>query len=508
MKSEAVSADMLRSLIKALPGVAGGIQTLNGHRPASISPLTKILTGKSPPETEGEIQRLQSALAFLSPHVPRGQGHLYEPGESEPSNNHWLMVVWAIASLGWSCGEDIARDWSQQSPRYSDDGFDDAWRGFDPSRQDAIGIGSLYKLAKTKGWQSPPSPTTPVAANDERYRLLNVGEIESLPHMQWLIKGVLPKSGLVALYGPSGSGKSFLALELAACIAAGREWFGMRVKQAPVVYVMLEGEGAIRNRIAALKVAHGALPNSGFSAVVQAFTLTTPRDVTDLVAVVPRDSVLFIDTLNRAAPTSDENSSREMGLILQGAKELQASIGGLVVLIHHTGKDQSKGMRGHSSLHAALDGAIEVERTVTGTRHWSVAKAKDGEDGKKVAFKLKRHVLGNDPDGDEISSCSVEPDHSAIFAKPEPTGKQQKLALKAIKTALAGAEATTGKSCCPAGVRCMEVDTAVEAVASGLTTTAPNKRRNAARQIISTLIAGGYVNSRLDTDEKAWCWLE
>lgn len=60
---------------------------------------------------------------------------------------------------------------------------------------------------------------------------------------------------------------------------------------------------------------------------------------------------------------------------------------GLVVLVHHTGKDTAQGMRGHSSLFAALDGAIEVKRNNAG-RTWTVAKTKDGEDGKTTAFKL------------------------------------------------------------------------------------------------------------------------
>ena len=87
-----------------------------------------------------------------------------------------------------------------------------------------------------------------------------------------------------------------------------------------------------------------------------------------------------------------------MGLILAGMKRLQEITGGLVIIVHHTGKDASKGLRGHSSLAAALDGAIEVERTQT-SRSWSAAKVKDGEDGKQRAFKLHVVDLGRDGDG-------------------------------------------------------------------------------------------------------------
>jgi len=88
--------------------------------------------------------------------------------------------------------------------------------------------------------------------------------------------------------------------------------------------------------------------------------------------------LLVIDTLTVAASGADENSSSDMGLIIEAAKALQAKLGGLVLLVHHSGKDQSKGLRGHSSLHAALDAAIEVIRNHDNRRRWRIAKvAKD-----------------------------------------------------------------------------------------------------------------------------------
>lgn len=504
MTAKAVTADMLRSLIDDLSAMRpASAPTLVSSKPAHN--VTKALMGVSPPpETEAEIQKLRSALGVLAPDAMRGQGKLYEPGESKTSDNYWLLVVWAIASLGWKCGVDIAREWSQQSLRYTDDGFNKAWNDFDPLRPDAVGIGSLYKLAQSHGWAAQ---STPVAANDSRYKLLSADEVRALPMLVWLVKGLLPLIGLAAIFGPSGSGKSFLALHLAGCIATGRKWFGMRVQQAPVVYVMLEGEGAIRNRIAALEIAYGPLPTAALSVVLQRFILTEPQDVADLAAVLPRNSVVFIDTLNRAAPTSDENSSKDMGVILQGAKDLQAIIGGLVVLVHHTGKDTTRGMRGHSSLHAALDGAIEVERDAKNNRTWSVAKTKDGEDGKRVAFKLVRHVLGTDEDGEEISSCSVAPDSTAIFVKPEPSGSNQKLVLKAVKSALSGLKASTGQGGSPAGTPCLKMEDAVATGGAALTTTEKNRRNNIAKTTITALVNGGFLGSGIDAAGDAWCWL-
>ena len=243
---------------------------------------------------------------------------------------------------------------------------------------------------------------------------------------------------------------------------------------------------------------------SGFCAVAQPFRLADEQDVEGLGAALPKGGVVIIDTLNRAAPGLDENSSQDMGRILAGMKRLQEITGGLVIAVHHTGKDASKGMRGHSSLHAALDGAIEVERTAT-TRSWSAAKVKDGEDGKQVPFQLHRIVLGADADGDEISSCAVGPDTAAVFRRPEPSGSRQKVALTAIRRLLA-ASASQGQAGCDPQTQCLKVDDAIAGVAEQLTKTPHNKRTYEARRLVSHLTGGGHLQSAIDASGEAWLW--
>lgn len=164
--------------------------------------------------------------------------------------------------------------------------------------------------------------------------------------------------------------------------------------------------------------------------LLEPFRLTEPQDVTDLAAICPRGVVIFIDTLNRAAPGADENSSRDMGSIIEGAKNLQGLTGGLVVLIAHTGKDATKGLRGHSSLFAALDAAILVERSGD-NRTWKVEKAKDGEDGATHGFRLEGVIVGTDEFGEEVTSAVVVSDHSATNSDKPLTGNRA-LALQAF----------------------------------------------------------------------------
>ena len=346
------------------------------------------------------------------------------------------------------------------------------------------------------------------AGSESRYRVLSIKEIGKLPTMQWCVKHVLPAYGMAAIYGPSGSGKSFLALDLAAAIALGAPWFGHRTYGNPVIYVMLEGEGAIRNRMTALEMAKGPLPAGKFGVVAQPFVFAEEKDINDLIKVIPPGAVVFVDTLNRAAPTTEENSSKEMGAILQAAKKLQAAIKGLVVMIHHTGKDAARGPRGHSSLLAALDAAIEVERDTKGTRTWNVAKAKDDEEGKQTAFKLVSHVIGQDVDSEDITSCSVVPDDSHNLAKPDPQGKNQKLALKTLREKFdSGNLPTKELDVCPTGVPCMKIQDA-EAQITQILTIIPYRRRSVeARRLVSSLVQLGHLEKARDSAGDEWCWL-
>jgi hypothetical protein len=184
-------------------------------------------------------------------------------------------------------------------------------------------------------------------APEPRYKLRGRDYLASLPPLVWRIHGVLPSEGLAGLYGPSASGKSFLGFDMAAAVAEGVRWFGCRVQAAPVVYVVLEGESGTKQRVTAWERHHGRTLPAGLHMVLQPLGwLTDPRDVNDLAAVVPAGAVVFLDTLNRAAPTADENSSKDMGEILERRQAAcKACTGGLVVLIHHTGKDATKGLR-------------------------------------------------------------------------------------------------------------------------------------------------------------------
>jgi hypothetical protein len=330
----------------------------------------------------------------------------------------------------------------------------------------------------------PPKPVP-------RYKLLTAADLRDLPPLAWRVKGVLPAVGLAALYGPSASGKSFLTFDMAASIAEGQSWFDCRIEAAPVVYAALEGEAGFKLRAQAWEVSRGRNLPGGLHLMMQPFKLTEPQDVQDLAAVVPAGAVVFLDTLNRAAPTADENSSKDMGEILQAAKTLQTITGGLVVLVHHTGKDATRGLRGHSSLLAAMDAAVEVSRD-GGRREWKVAKSKDGADGDAHPFKLHIETLGVDEHGGPVTSCVVMADHTERDVKrvKVPQGGNQSLVYSAIQGMFK--DGISGKPGAPPLRPCIELEAAVIRGAGSLPCPT-DKRTSRTRQAINGLVSRGVL---------------
>lgn len=330
----------------------------------------------------------------------------------------------------------------------------------------------------------PPKPAA-------RYKLLGSADLHALPPLAWCVRGVLPAVGLAGLYGPSASGKSFLAMDMAAAIAEGSCWFDCRVEAAPVVYAALEGEAGFKLRAQAWEAHKGRTLPAGLQMMMQPFKLTDPRDISDLAKVVPAGAVVFIDTLNRAAPTADENSSKDMGEILEGAKRLQHLINGLVVLVHHTGKNTAAGLRGHSSLFAALDCAVEVSRDGD-RREWKVAKSKDGIDGDAHPFKLQIETLGTDDYGDPVTSCVVTADTNADDIKRVklPQGGNQRLVYEGIRGLFK--DGISGKTGAPPLRPCIELEAAVAAGAARLTCQT-DRRATRTREAITGLVSRGVL---------------
>lgn len=247
-------------------------------------------------------------------------------------------------------------------------------------------------------------------ARKSRFRLHTVEEISSRPPMQWWVKGVIPRQGIGSIYGQPGSGKSFLAIDLLAAVQKGEWWFGYRTKHCPVVYVALEGQGGLCTRLKAYAEKKG---HNGIAVMDMPFDIRDAEQRADLIEVICgaglAGGIVCLDTLAASAAGMEENSSADMGEVIEGMKEIQRELNACVLFVHHAGKNGDKGMRGHSSLLGAVDFAIEVTREEKGDkRTWRVAKSKDGEGNIQRDFRLSVATVGRDEDGEPIDSCYID----------------------------------------------------------------------------------------------------
>ncbi len=236
---------------------------------------------------------------------------------------------------------------------------------------------------------------------------------------QWLIPGLMPSSGLHVLYGAPGSGKSFVGLHAALHVACGRRWAGREVRKGAVVYIAAEGGLNFRKRVLAAKTALDIPDTAPFALITQAPNLGGKGHSTeDLIADIRRQtrilgstpSLIVLDTLARSITDLRESDAQDiMEFVTNAARISNAFDDALVMPIHHTGKDESKGMRGSSALHGAADAEWLVTRDfATGARHLSVEKMKDGPDGARIRFALRDHALGVDLAGAAMGTCVAE----------------------------------------------------------------------------------------------------
>lgn len=358
----------------------------------------------------------------------------------------------------------------------------------------------------------PPITRRPMVAEAQgeelpisnRYKLISVSELRDLPRQRWAIRKVAPAAGIMGLYGPSGSGKSFLVIDMITAMATGTEWFGHKIP-APlrVTVVVLEGETGFRNRVEAWEVDGGRIFPDSVRFVFQPFRLNDRSDVLAMASAIDAaggSDVVIVDTLNRAAPGADENSSRDMGLILECAKELQSEFGGLLVLVHHTGKDAGKGMRGHSSLLAALDAAIEVTRT-DDRREWTIAKSKDDIEGQAHGFRLEIVDLAEDEAGELVTSCVVRADDAPATRRPKPPkGGNQKIIYDALGPLFRDSN-HFGQAGAPPTRPCIQLEDAIAGTKDRLAVE-PKRRAERARLAITGLISANVLGC-----DQGWIWL-
>jgi hypothetical protein len=260
-----------------------------------------------------------------------------------------------------------------------------------------------------------------------RFRLIPFRDIAVTTERTYAIKGLIPRTGLVLVWGPPKCGKSFWAMDAALHIALGWEYRGRKVQAGPVVYLAAEGAHGFTARIEAYR--------QRFNVTDAPFYLEPVRpdlvaDHAELIAVI-RDTlgdtvpaVVVVDTLNRTF-TGSESSDEDMTAYVQAADAIVTAFGCAVVVVHHCGIEGSR-PRGHTSLTGAVDAQIAIARGMAGNATATVEHMKDGAEGDVLAFRLETVEVGTDDDGDPITSCVVEPADAVPVSAADPLTANQK----------------------------------------------------------------------------------
>ena len=430
-----------------------------------ISELSTIRTeypeGRQPVSME-QMDRAFAPLAQRSltqQATPAGPRFQIDTGSPPQSLDREQMRIQALSGKAWHDAV-IRLVGSYVSRGLSDDEIHGLTQpltlaGYTPD-QTAREVQTAIDGARKKGWTpeaqyadpaalrqpgSDPASAAPDPAFDAPKRAADLewfDDVEPVLGGAYLVKGLLDVAAMAVVYGPSNSGKTFWTIDLAYHIAIGAPWRGRRVCQASVLYLAAEGGRGVINRVAALKQSHGVLD---VPLAVKRAGLDLLHDQADLQHIVDLSAevkarlpdaphLIVIDTLSRVMAGGDENSAADMTALIRNIDAVRAATGAHALLVHHTGKDAARGARGHSSLRAATDTEIEIANE-DGARAAMVTKQRDHNGGETFAFDLKSVSLGHDQDGDEVTSCVVEPvdsdDFKAAVAQKKGLGGNQKI---------------------------------------------------------------------------------
>ena len=224
-------------------------------------------------------------------------------------------------------------------------------------------------------------------------RLYSTTELLRMPPPTWLIEPIIPAGGLVGLYGPPGTCKSFLAIDMALSVASTRPWQGHETTHGPVLYIAAEGSTGITKRVLAWLETRVVKPGD-----VDVAWLTTGVPVNvdsdDMTRLMDRlmeelpspPTLVIVDTLARCFD-GDENQQEDMGRFIAGIDWMRHEFGSTVMVVHHTRLDGDR-ERGNTAFRGAADAMLSVKRSGNGTIHVECTKQKDAEEFKGLSFDL------------------------------------------------------------------------------------------------------------------------
>ena len=308
----------------------------------------------------------------------------------------------------------------------------DAYDGVTPSEDEEYVPGSDAGLEHELPKPEPARPPL----------FTRIGELLAHPQpVDWLVKDWLERDTTAALIAEPGRGKSFAALDMACCVALGKDWHGIPTKQAPVLFLAGEGRAAMVRRACAWGIVYDDLSaaplhlSSGAVALNDADALAIMQGEIDAMPEPP--GLLIVDTLQRGL-AGDENGATDMNAFISALDTLRSRYHCAILVIHHPSKATPGEPRGHSALKGAIDAMATLEAREGGVIVLVNSKQRGADLARPLAFKFRTVELPpawDDADGNPTESAVLSPCKIPNApARPEKgLGDKQRLALSILK---------------------------------------------------------------------------
>jgi hypothetical protein len=358
--------------------------------------------------------------------------------------NTMLLAAKLIAS---GMNEGAVRNVVRSALEGSQAPHDDRWHArYDDVPRLVAGI-----VAKRHAAQQPPPA----------FQLIRFRDLRPGLTRNYLVKGVIPRVGIVIVWGPPKCGKSFWTFDLVMHVALGWPYRTRNVVSGAVVYCAFEGADGFKDRAEAFRRHHELDPGKDIPFFLLPSHAKLVRDQQALIAAIRAASVapvvVVLDTLNRSLDGS-ESKDEDMGAYLSAAEAIQAAFGCVVIIVHHCGVEGTR-PRGHSSLTGTADAQLAVKRDDDENVLVRLEYMKDGPEGAELASRLDAVEVGTDEDGDPRTSCVVVATTSTSGTAKEPKlPAAPKLALDKLKElVVTDGETAPASNYVPSGVKVVSV---------------------------------------------------
>ena len=321
--------------------------------------------------------------------------------------------------------------------------------GMAPEEADRLAVDTVRGMLD-RGWGVEDAPPAQEPQKPPM-QFIPFGEAVKMTPPAELVKGLVPAVGVGQFFGDTGTFKTFVMLQVGLHVSEGWALAGRAVKRRPVVYLMLEGETGLSKRTRALdrwRLGLGRELTGSYMFWPRAFSLGGDEDARALVdslrAYGLEGALVIVDTQSQASPGLDEDRARDMTLVLSRARYIAESIRGVVLLIHHTGKNAANGQRGSSAQKANLDFVLEARRLSDKRVAVTTAKEKDSPSNQMLAFDIRIVGVGEDEDGEPATSCVAVPVEGEVeMPKTSPLTPTLDRALDTLRDALRACGGTT-----------------------------------------------------------------